>query len=234
MAVSGAWLATRRVVSGPGVALTLLAATHGAFAWTSRELRADFTAISPPPTLAARDALAFGDHQFVYRIWAFQLQNAGDSGGRVTRMGDYNYDYVIGWLDALRELDPRAQHHVFLAARYFSQTPNPSDIRRVIGFIVRDAEAQPNLKWYWLTQATTIAETRLRDLPLALEISQKAARFDFPDVPNWVRVFPAVLLEKMGRYPDARAVIADVQLRKGGTLRLDERLWIEDFLQRLP
>lgn len=234
MASSAAWLAKRPWVSAPGIALLLLAAAHGVFAWASRDLRANFTAISPPPTASARNALAFGDHQFLYRIWAFDLQNAGDSGGRFTRMGDYNYDHVIGWLDTLRALDPRAQYHDYLATHYFSQTPNPADIRRLVGFIVRDAESQPELKWYWLTQATTLAEARLKDMPLALEISLKAARSDFPDMPNWVRLFPAILLEKMGRYPEARKVIQGVQLRKGDALRPDEHLWIDEFLQRLP
>ena len=222
-----------RLISPAGIALTFLAIAHGVFAWNSRDIRPQLSIVTSPPSPATRDALAFGDHQLLYRFWALDLQNAGDTGGRATPMRDYNYDYVIGWLAALHDLDLQASHHVVLAAHYFAQTPNLSDVRRIVEFIVRDAEASPKEKWYWLTQAIALAETRLNDAPYALDIAERLARYDFPEMPHWIFMFPAVLLEKMGRTAEARAVIEDVQLKKRSVLTEDELLWIEFFTQKL-
>ena len=223
-----------RLISPLAIGLVLLALAHAVFAWRSRDLRPDFQSIAPPPSVGSREVLSFGDHQFLYRAWALDLQNTGDTGGRITPMGRYNYDYVMGWLESLRALDYRAHHHAFLAANYFVLTPNAADARRIVDFIVRDATAAPEQKWIWLAQATSLAETRLRDLPYALEIAERVTRYDFADTPPWILMFPAVLLEKMGRYPEARAFVEDIQLRKQNILTPDDTAWAEDFLHRLP
>ncbi len=177
--------------------------------------------------------MSFGDQQFLYRLWTMDLQNAGDTGGRMTPMRYYNYSNVIGWLDALGELDPRGEHHLYLAVRYFSQTPETDDVRRLMEFVERDVARSPATKWFWLTQALVIAEKRLRDLPYALQISERLATLNPADAPNWVFMMPAILMEKMGRLPAAESAIRQVRAQRGQGMRTDELLFIDSFIQRL-
>jgi hypothetical protein len=222
-----------RRISFGGVALVLVAAAHGIFAWQNRDRRPDLAVVTQPPTAAERQALSFGDAQFLYRAWGLDLQNAGDTGGRATPMRRYNYDYVMGWLDALQTLDARSQFHTFLAAHYFSQTPNAGDVRRMVAFIVQDAAANPTSKWQWFVHAAVMAQRQLEDLPLALRIAEQMAAYDLPDVPPWARMFPAVILEKMSRKAEARALVEHVLSREQNTLSPQERAWGEDFIQQL-
>ncbi|MBY0511317.1 MAG: hypothetical protein K2P94_14335 [Rhodospirillaceae bacterium] len=220
-------------VSPLALTLYLAAIAHGIFSWNNRDRRPDLGIIDPPPSASTRALLSFGDKQFLYRLSVLNLQNDGDTGGRVTPLRDYNYDNVLAWLQAAQEMDPSAQHHLFLAARYFSQTSNTHDVRRLVAFIVDDVAKAPDYKWYWLTQAVSMAEIRLNDLPYALQIAQRLAAYNPPDAPHWVLMFPAVLLEKMGRVAEAEAVIENVRAQKQSVLTDDERLWIDDFIRRL-
>ncbi len=215
-------------------ALLILAAGHAAFAWQNRGRRPDLAITSPPPAAAARQALALGDDQFLYRIWALDLQNAGDTAGRATPMNNYNYDHVIGWLAALGELDQLSHFHPFLAARYFSLTTNPAEVRRLIEFIVADASKSPERKWYWLTQAMEMAEHRLDDVDYALTISRQVAAYEFPGMPTWPWLFPAVLLKKLHRYGEAREVIETVRVRKQHALEHETLNWMAEFERSLP
>src|SRR5262249_35708371 len=117
---------------------------------------------------------------------------------------------------------------------YFSQTPRLEDIRRIVDFVVADAEAEPERKWYWLTQAEEMAEKKLNDLDYALVIARRAATYDFDGVPSGVWLFPAVLLEKQGRYAEAREVMEAVRRDKAGRLERETLHWMADFEQHLP
>jgi hypothetical protein len=223
----------RSLFSPSGVALSLVALAHAFFALHYRDLRPDLTILTQPPSPRATEAMAFGDSQFLYRVWALNLQNAGDTGGRATPMRDYNYDYVLGWLDTLRALDPRAEFHTFIATHYFSQTPEKGDVRKIVDFIVSEAENSPQTKWPWLLEAAVIAQGKLSDLPLAVSIAKKLTSYDFADMPNWVLMFPAALLEQLNRPGDARAEIEGVVARRGGTFSEEDKLWVANFYRRL-
>ncbi len=213
--------------------LYLFAGAQGYVTWTNRDLRPDLDIIGPAPSAAVRQVMAFGDEQLLYRIWSINLQNDGDTGGRATPMRDYNYDYVLAWLNTLGELDAYGQHHLMLAARYFSYTPNAADVRRLIDFIDADVARAPELKWYWLSQAVSMAEVKLNDLPLALTLARKLAAYNPPEAPHWILMFPAVLLEKMGRLAEAESEMEGVRKQWWNILTEDERRYLDYFIQRL-
>jgi hypothetical protein len=221
----------RSSIAAHGFAVILLAALHGVFAWKTRDMRPDLIVLSSPPSPLQRELLSFGDHAFLYRIWALDLQNAGDTGGRSTPMGSYDYGRVLGWLDALQALDPQAQHHIFLAARYFSLSPHADHVRLIVDFLVRVGAERPAQNWYWLTQAMTLAETRLKDIPYALAISQRISAYDFPEMPAWLVMYPAIFLEKLGRYTEAQGVIDSVKARR--TLQDADIAWVNALTLRL-
>lgn len=213
----------------PRVLLIAVGLAHGIFAWANRERRPEMIVLEAPPHATTRAALSFGDGQFLYRYWAVHLQNAGDSGGRATPMTDYNYDFVVGWLQALQALDPDAQQHTFLAAHYFSQTPDLADVRRITDFVISDVELSPARKWYWLTYVMTVAQKKLNDLDYTLEISRRLASYDFADMNGWNYMFPAIYLERLGRYDEARDELERTMETKRHKLRPEHFVWAEEF-----
>lgn len=209
------------------------ALAHGFFAWVNRERRPTLVVLEAPPHATVRAVLSFGDPQFLYRVWSMHLQNAGDTGGRATRMVDYDYDHVLGWLQALQALDRDAQQHTFLAAHYFSQTPRVNDARRVAEFVVGDVTLSPARKWYWLTFVIATAQKTLNDLPYALDVARQLAGYDFPNMDAYNFMFPAIFLERLGRYDEARAEIARVLETRRHRLGPPHFAWIEYFTQGL-
>jgi len=214
-------------------ALAVVATAHGVLAWTFKDQRPDFAVLPPPPSGVEREALSFGDRQFLYRMWSLNIQNAGDTGGRATPMRDYNYEHVIGWLKALHALDPRGQHHMFLATWYFSQTPNEVDVRRIVDFVVEASAQKPEQSWYWMARAVTLAEMRVADADYALGIARRLAAYEFPDMPAWILMYPAILLEMSGRIADADLAAREVFERRQGTFSPEDLAWAREFLQRL-
>jgi hypothetical protein len=215
------------------VMLGAAVAAHGALLWAKRDLRPELAILDSPPAASAREILALGDREFLYRQWILDLQDAGDTGGRTTPLRDYNYDHVLQWLQALQSLDDRAQAHLDLATHYFSLTPREADVRRLIAFVVDDALKRPGEKWYWIVQSVDHAETRLHDLPYALSLAQQLAASDAEQIPNWARFTPAVLLAKMGRKDEARASVVAVAAKWDERLTKEEKEWVREFLQGL-
>ena len=216
-----------------GLLLTAVAAVHGAVAWQGRLLRPDLSIIDPAPDARTRKALSLGDDQFLYRAWLLDLQNAGDTGGRSTPMRDYNYAYVLSWLEALQSLDPQAQGHLQLAAHYFAMTPRSDDVRTMIGFIERDALRMPREKLYWLVQAAIMAEVHLHDLDYALALSRRIVALEIPDLPVVIRLMPVLFLEKLGRLPEARTELEGLAAAWAESLTPQEKFLVNDILHRL-
>jgi len=214
-------------------ALILCAGAQFAFASVHQDLRPVLEAIPPPPSPAARDARAFGDQQFLYRQLVLDLQNFGDTGGRITTMRDYDIDRVLGWLDSLDHLDLDAAHHPFLAMRYFSQTPEPDALRRIVGYIAARADANPERHAIWIADAVYIAQVRLKDLPLAAEVAMILDRHDPRDVPVIVRQLPAFLLERLGAYGEAAAAMEKVFATWAERVTPEERAYMLRYSQQM-
>ena len=74
--------------------------------------------------------------------------NAGDTGGRATPMGNYNYDYVVGWMErackrsipgrTITSCWPRVISHGSASPKFYLAT---------VDFIVADASRAPERKW---------------------------------------------------------------------------------------
>ena len=81
--------------------------------------------------------------------------------------------------------------------------------------------------------AMTLAQKRLNDLPYTLEISRRLASYEFPDMTGWIYLFPAIYLERMQRYDEARAEIARVLVSKRHRLSREHLMWAGEFTQGL-
>jgi hypothetical protein len=149
-------------------------------------------------------------------------------------MANYDYDLVIGWLETLQSLDSRAHHHAFLAGNYFSLSQNEEHVRRVAAFLANDAALNPEDKWPWMVRAVEIAASRLKDDSYALALSQRLAAFNLSSIPFNVLILPAIFLERLERYQEARLVLEHVVANRSEPLAEDDQKWVESFLLRLP
>ena len=203
--------------------------------WVLHERRPNLEILPPVPTRAAEQAASLGDTQFLYRYLALEIQNAGDTGGRFTRMSDYDPAAVVAWLRALQRLDFRSQHYTFLAVRYFSQSREERNLRQLTAFIDEDVALAPDLKWYWQTQAVAIARDRIKDLDYALELSRKMWAFEryLPAKFAWALEMEAILLADMGRMDEARESMERAIETYGSRMSVYEQNAAQDFFSQL-
>lgn len=163
------------------------------------------------PDVPGRDvvkALSLGDEQFYFRVLALQIQNAGDTYGRFTPLKDYDYDKLSKWFMLLDTLDNRSDYIPSLATYYYSQTQNVPDVRYIVDYLQSHAEGRVEKKWWWLIQAIYLANHKLDDKELALEVGKPL--MDAKTIPLWARHFPAFIYEQQGEMQQALYVMQHV------------------------
>jgi hypothetical protein len=182
-----------------------------------------------PPSNRELDAMAFGDRQFLYRQLVLDLQNFGDTGGRSTHMSLYDMDKVVGWLSALDRLDNNANHHLVLATRYFTQTREGDDLKKIVRYLQQHITENPRHA-VWLGDAIYLAQARLGDLALALELGDLIDAISPRDVPLAVRQLPAFLRERAGLYAAAAQAMQKVRETWGDIAGPAELVFMEKYV----
>lgn len=191
--------------------------------WTqSRNILPDMTIVPDVPGKEAVKALSLGDEQFYFRLLALRIQNAGDTFGRFTPLKDYDYDKLSKWFSLLDMLDDESDYIPSLATYYYSQTQNTPDVRYVVDYLYEHAKDRPERKWWWLIQAMYLANHKLDDKELALEVGKPLP--DAKGIPLWARHFPAFIYEQQGEVDQALYVMEHVLQEYE-----DEKLSREDF-----
>ena len=116
------------------------------------------------PTASSESAALFygyGDVQLSYRNIGLMLQNAGDTGGRVTNFKDYNYQMVEDWLWLTDKLDPLSNYVPGLAAYYFGAAKKPGQLAHLVDYLAHvglntDVDSGSE-HWRWLAHAIFLA-----------------------------------------------------------------------------
>ena len=177
--------------------LATLAAQVGV--WTQlRTKQAAWGNVPPAPSERVATMWMLGDRQMAYRTIGIMLQNMGDSGGRVTRLQDYNYTRLGRWFMLEHALDERSNFMPLLAAYYFGATPEAKDLDPVIDYLSLVGESSYSAKWRWLSQAVYLARFKQNDQDKALRLSYKLADMYKPGMPAWVVQMPAFILAQKG------------------------------------
>jgi hypothetical protein len=200
------------------------------FAWQTKHVRPFWTVMPPVPTARALTAQSFGDAQFLYRWLVMDLQNFGDTGGRFTPLRDYDMNLVVEWLQALHTLDARAEHHVALAALYFSQTQNRSDLKPLVQFIMRVVDEDPPRRLQWAANALLLAQLRLKDPELAKAIADQVAKYDFPQMKPIAYQLPAVIYDKAGDPVRAAVLMERAKDKLRGRVPETEVQYMDSFI----
>lgn len=203
--------------------------------WTETKMYKPRMEIVPavPGELAVK-AISFGDNQVLFRLLGLHLQNFGDTFGRFTALRDYDFERLSGWFGLLDKLDNKSNYIPTLASYYFSQTQNKPDIRYVVNYLRDHSQNRIDEKWWWQTQAVYLAQHKLKDSDLALELAKPLV--NAKNVPIWVNQLAAFIHEDRGEFADALAIMENIKANakdiKQGELNFIQR-FIEERLGAL-
>ena len=193
------------------ISLVVVLLLQVTFWYFTKHIKPEMIIVPNVPTKNTVGLLSLGDDQFYFRQLAFKIQNAGDSWGRFTALKDYNYEKLQQWFFLLDKLDSKSNFVPTLASYYYSQTQTPSDTIYIVDYLRKHVKKDPRAKWWWLSQAVYIANHKLKDKKLALEIAYELA--DTPHdvkIPMWARQMPAFLHEQLGETNSAKKIIIDI------------------------
>jgi hypothetical protein len=197
----------------------------------SRDMFAKWAGVPPVPSTVGANMMTLGDSEFSYRSFALTLQNLGDGGGQTTPLKDYDYKKLGKWFWLLNSLDPASEHLPLVAAYYFGAVHDmPQDAAVVVDFLSKIGQNPAGDKWRWLAQAAFLAQHRVKDLHLALDIAYTLSRMQpigGHPLPSWAREYPAFVLKAQGEKESARKLMETMLLTEENPAEIN---FIKSFL----
>lgn len=196
---------------------------------TLRPIQARWINIPPVPERLTASFSTLGDDQFAYRLYAMNLQNMGDEGGRVTALKDYDYNRLGDWLHLLDDMDAQSNFMPLLAAYYFGGTQNPLQLTPVVDYLAEVGRRGVSEKWRWLVQAIYLVRHRQGDMNKAMYLSEQLAKLPVP-MPVWARQMDIIAKSDMGDKATAKALIIEMLKSEGDKLPANEVNFLFDIL----
>jgi len=190
--------------------LALAAALAAQIAWRALQAPAAPAAadLPPPPSAAALRLASLGEPQALARVAMLYLQAFDYGGTNANPYARLDYTRLVGWLQAILELDPRSDYPLFAAARVYAESSDPARNRMALEFVYRQFLADPDRRWPWLAHAALLAKHRLGDLPLARRYAAAIDRYTrSPAVPLWAKQMEIFILEDMNELEAARILL---------------------------
>ena len=211
----------RRPGAVPAAVWLMLAAAFalqiGWQAWRP-DPRAEARPLAPAPPLSALRVAALGDEAAFAKLLMLRLQAHDRQPGVSIPFMKLDYGRLAGWLDAIVDLDPRADAPLLAAARLYGSVPDPGRQRTMFELVHRRFLEDPERRWPWLAHAAVIAKHRLADPALALRYARAVTdHATGPRVPAWVRDMSALIAAETGELETARVLIGG--LLHGGRVR---------------
>jgi hypothetical protein len=183
------------------------------------------TQLAPAPGAQALRLASFGESEAAARLSMLYLQSF--------ELQAVDYGRMLGWLDAVLELDPHSQYPLFLAARVLAENPNPARSRMVLQFVYEAFLDDPGRRWPWLAHAALLAKHRLKDLELARRYAQALERWtNSRDVPLWARQMEIFILEDMNELEAAKIMLGGL-IESGAVTDPAELRFLKQRLEEL-
>jgi len=204
----------------PAMWIALAATLAAQIGWRSLQGPAGAGAadLPPPPSAQALRLASFGEPPALARLAMLYLQAFDYGGANLTPYRRLDYARLIGWLDAILELDPRSEYPLFAAARIYAEVPDEARSRLMLEFIYRQFFVDPDRRWPWLAHAALLAKHRLKDLPLARRYAAAIDRHTHAaSVPLWAKQMEIFILEDMNELQAARILLGG--LLESGAIR---------------
>ena len=174
--------------------------------------------LGPVPAAPVLQVAALGDRAAFARLLMLRLLVHDRQPGASVPFGRLDYERVAGWLDAIIDLDPRADAPLLAAARLYGSVSDPGRQRTMFALVHRRFLEDPGRRWPWLAHAAVMAKHRLGDPVLALRYARALTEHATgPHVPAWVRDMSALIAADIGELETARIIIGG--LIHGGRVR---------------
>lgn len=211
--------------------LVLSVAAH-VMLWNQvRLVQSEWSNVPPAPSTAGATLGTLGDKAFAYRTIGLMLQNIGDTGGRTTNLGEYDYDALEDWFILENTLDPNSNYIPFLASYYFGAVDDKDSIKPVINYLEHIGYQDRGQAWRWLARAAFLARYTQQDQDRALELANKLASMQTRvDLPIWAREMPLFILHAKGEHQAAQAIIEETLKSEIDTLHPNEINFLIDYL----
>jgi len=202
-----------------------------------QQLAAVYRPLASPLEADIYRGLAMGSQQLMGYLLALRLQLHDNQVGRHFSYSLIDYRILIEWLDRITELSQGTEYPMLLASRIYSSTGDPERLRRIIAFIERRFDDDPQKHWRRLAEACLLAKHKLGDLELALSLAEKLAlQPPSVEMPRWARDFRFLLLAELNELEAAIAIIR-AMLDTDSIQDPDELLFLRekllDFQQKL-
>jgi len=191
-----------------GFAAIILLIAQVSFQRASHHYLPNLGIVPPAPSHQEMQLSAFGDTQFLFRIYALMLQQSGDTFGRTTALYKYDYPELKRWFFQMDTLDERSAFFPALASYYFSQSQNASDVIYIVDYLDAHTAKNPRETWWWVVQAAYLAKHKLKNTKRAVAIASRLALLT--DIPLWAQQYPAFLHEQMGEFDDALTIMQNI------------------------
>lgn len=189
--------------------------------------------LPPVPRADAARVFALGDEVALSRLAFLWLQAFDDPPGASRAFASLDYTRLVGWLDWMLALDPRADAPLMAASRIYVNVPDPGRQRQMLDFVHRRFLEAPAQRWRWMAEAALIARHRLRDLDLALRYAQALAQHtDSGQAPAWARSLAVLVLEDRCELDAARIMLGGM-LANGAITDEREAAFMTARLERL-
>lgn len=161
-------------------------------------MKPDVYIVPPVPNKYAVEALSLGDKEFYFRVLAQGIENTGDTFGRFTALKNYDYARLYDWFKLLDSLDNKSKYVPSLAANYYSQTQNYKDTKYIVKYLDEYSSKDIDENWWFLWQATYIANFILNDHQWAMKLAYKLSKNNAVNAPFWTKEMPALIDARRG------------------------------------
>ncbi len=202
-----------------------------------RQFEAAYRPLTEPLQLPFYNGLSMGSEQLMGYLLAIRLQLHDNQAGQHFVYSMIDYDRLVEWLERISDISARTEYPMLLASRIYTQTQHRERLRKMLAFIERRFDDNPQLHWRRLAEASVIAKHKLEDLDFALRLAQKlAAQPESVEMPRWARDFEILLLADLNEFESAIAIIQAL-LQSGSITDPDELRFLRekllDFQQKL-
>ena len=210
--------------------VVLLLCQLGYHHFERERFESSYRPLAEPFSAAAYRGLAIGSESLLAHLLAIRLQLHDNQAGRHFRYSLIDYDRLVDWLEQISDTYVDSEYPMLLASRVYTRTSSPDRLRKLLGFIERRFDDNPQLHWRRLAEASLIAKHNLQDLDLALRLARKlAAQPANVEMPHWARDIEFLLLSEMNEYESAIAIIQAL-LQSGSIDDVDERRFLREKL----
>jgi len=194
----------RPVMAVLALALAAQIVLHG----TSAPPVAEAHALPAPPSVPVLQALSLGEEAAMSGALMLWLQAFDHQPGISLPFRQLDYERVVAWLDRILALSPRSQYPLLSAARVYTEVPDNARRRRMIEFVRSHFLEDPARHWPWMAHAVFVADHRIGDRQLALDLAREL-RLHAPvdTAPSWARQMELFILEDMGELESAKVLL---------------------------